>query len=365
MSLLKGSKGNKRRGSTPPPNHTSKRREVYVAGKPVPMHATETRFTHARWLLGSRKYIWRYAIVGGVLFLAAAATGRALLAGVALVVALIGVSALLLREATSRAHNDFFTGFALKHGLIYSNRMSLMETTPLLGAGDRRHCEHYMEGPLKSSDHVAGLSHYVFETREQRRDRRNRAISVYTPHWYTICVVDLPRAISSFPGVYLTRRGGLLGRDAWLDRPGMQTVELESAMLANKYELLTRNSQDRTRLMELFSPSFQMWLVSLPIQLFFEYNGGTLVVYVPGKQREAKILEAMLLAAERISAQIMREGEPLHVVSPSVPPPGASSDGQQTRFPAPPPATKPQVEAGPVAPINSRFGSASVPPPGA
>lgn len=365
MSLLGRNKGAKRRRSTPPPNQHSKRREVYVAGKPVPVHATETRFSHARSLLGSRKYIWRYAIVGGVLFLAAAATGRAVLAGVALGIALVGVSTLLLREATSRAHKDFFTGFALKHGLTYSDRMSLMETTPLLGAGDRRHCEHYMEGPLKSSGQIAGLSHYVFETREQRRDRRNRAISIYTPHWYTICVVDLPRAISSFPGVYLTRRGGLFGREAWLDRPGLQTVELESAMLANKYELLTRNSQDRTRLLELFSPSFQMWLVSLPVQLYFEYNGGTLVVYVPGKQRGAESLEAMLLAAERISTQIMREGEPLQVVSPSVPPPGKSSDSKGEQFPPPPPATKPQIEAVPIPPIDSRLGSSSVPPPGA
>lgn len=365
MSLLGRGNGGKRRRSTPPPNQRMDLRKIYVAGKPVPAHANATRFEHARSLLGSRKYIWRYAIFGGVLFLAAAATGRALIAGIALAVAVVGVSALLFREATTHAHKDFFTGFALKHGFTYSDRMSLMETTPLLGAGDRRHCEHYMEGQLKSTGQVAGLSHYVFETREQRRDRRNRAISIYTPHWYTICVVDLPRAISAFPGVYLTRRGGLLGRDAWLDRPGMQSVELESAMLANKYELLTRNSQDRTRLMELFSPSFQMWLVSLPIQIFFEYNGGTLVVYVPGKQRSVESLETMLLAAERITSQIMREGEPLHVVSASVPPPGASGEVDRDHFPPPPPATKPQIEIVPDAPITSRFGSSSVPPPGA
>lgn len=354
-----------RRGSTPPPPQSVGARKVWVAGKPVPAYASATRRMHMAALASSRKYVWRYAITCGVLFLAAAVTRNPILAGVALLVGMAIVTFQLVRDATGHAHRDFFTGFALKHGLTYSNKMSLDETTPLLSAGDRRHCENYMEGPLRGANHVVGLSHYVYETREQRRDRRNRAISIYTPHWFTICVVDLPRVSAAFPGVFLSRRGGILGRNDWLDRPGLQTIELDAAMAANKYELLARSSQDRKRLLDLFQPSFQAWLVGLQKQIYFEFNEGTLVLYVPGKLRDVESLETMLLAAGRISTQFMREGEPLHVVSPSIAPPGPGSTGRTGEFPPPPPATKPIVEAIPSLPLRSRIGSASVPPPGA
>ncbi|MGB1582453.1 MAG: hypothetical protein ACPHCI_01550 [Solirubrobacterales bacterium] len=346
------------------PSSAKRVRKVYVAGRPLPQHANATRWQHIRALLGSRRYIWRFAIFGGIAFLAAAATGRAVLAAISLAIAVASVGTLLLREATRRAHRDYFAGFALHHGLTYSDRMSLAETTPLLSAGDRRHCEHYMEGPLGVADAdnggtIAGLAHYVYETREQRNDRRNRAVHVFTPHWFTVCVVDLPRAKAAFPGVFLSRRTGLLSGDGWLDRPGLQSVELERAMTDQKYELFARSGHDRDLLLELFQPSFQSWIVGQDFQVLFEYDQGTLVVYAPRRLRKGAELAVMLHATERIATQITRTGEPLHAVADSVAPPLGVD-----RFPPPPPATKPVIEAVPTPPIDSRAGSASVPPPG-
>jgi hypothetical protein len=352
-------------GSALPPSVARKRREVMVAGYRAPETATTTRGRHLRKLIGARKYILAFAFIGGGLFLlGAAATGNVIVAVIPPLAVFVVVVSLVWREGTRLAARDFFAGYALDHRFNFSERMSLMETTPLLGAGDRRHCENYMEGPLEGVDGVAvGLSHYVYETRQDRSDRRNRPIAVYAPHDYTIAVVDIPRAMRVFPGVFLSRRGGIFGRDDWHDRPSLVPVELESSELVNKYELLVRNNQDRGRLLELFKPTFQIWLGALPFQIFFEYSGGTLVVYVPKRLKDGQDLDAMLSATSWIARRILAEGEPLHMVEEShAPPSGVDA------FPSPPPATKPHIEPTlrvapePVA-VETAYRRASVPPP--
>ena len=359
-----GTQVGSRVGSTLPPSVARKRREVMVAGYKSPLTATSTRGNHLRKLVGARKYIFSIALIGGGVFLIGASTGNVVYAVVPLLIVMAVVVAMVWREASRLAARDFFAGYALDRHFNFSERMSLKETTPLLGAGDRRHCENYMEGPLESVEDVAvGLAHYVFETREDRSDRRNRPIAVYAPHNYTIAVVDLPRAMRVFPGVFLSRRGGFFGRDEWLDRPSLTPVELESSELVNRYELLVRNDQDRERLMELFKPTFQIWLGQLPFQMYFEFSGGTLVVYAHKRLKQGRELDAMLSAASWIARRILAEGEPLHMVEESQPPPmGVDA------FPSPPPATHPHIEPTlHVAPepevVEAAYRRASVPPP--
>jgi hypothetical protein len=352
--------------SATPARASATSREVLVAGRIVPSTASSTRGKHARALLGTRRYALATAIFAAIVFVAGSATGNVWFALFAPFVVLGIAMFLVWREASKHSQRDFFQGYALRHGFIYAERMSLLETTPLLGAGDRRHCEHYMEGPLsEDGDLTVGITHYIFETAAQRRDRRNRPIQVYTPNPYTICVVELTRAMTVYPGIFLSRRGGLFGgREDHLDRPSMLPVELESSELMSKYELLTRSHQDRTRLMELFQPSFQTWLTTLPFQIYFEYSGGTLVVYTPKKLKDAHSLDVMLKVTDYIADRIQREGEPLRAVDSKPPPAGAGA------FPAPPPATKPDVEPTPrieavpdPAPLREA-GRGSVPPPG-
>lgn len=340
-------------------------REVLVAGRVVPSTASATRGKHARALLGSRRYALATGIFAAIVFVAGSATGRVWVAVCAPLAILAFAAWRVWREASKHSERDFFQGYALRHGFVYAERMALLETTPLLGAGDRRHCEHYMEGPLsEDGDLTVGIAHYIFETADQRRDRRNRPIQVYSPHPYTVCVVELPRAIRTYPGVFLARRGGIFGRDDHLDRPSLLPVELESSELMSKYELLTRSHQDRTRLMELFQPSFQTWLTTLPFAIYFEYSGGTLVVYTPKKLKDAHNLDTMLKVTDYIADRIVREGEPLRAVDSKPPPNGIAA------FPPPPPPTKPEVESHPrieAVPDPAPAGEAargSVPPPG-
>jgi hypothetical protein len=341
------------------------RREVLVAGHRAPATATATRGKHLRKLMGARKYIWSIALIGGGVFLLGATTGRVIYAVIPPLIVIAVVIAMVWREATRLAARDFFAGYALDHGFNFSERMTLIETTPLLGAGDRRHCENYMEGLLEGSDDLAvGLAHYVYEERDIRTDRRRRPITVYTPHSYTIAVIDLPRPMSVFPGIFLSKRGGLFGRQEWLDRPSLVPVEIESSVLASKYELLVRRNQDRGRLLELFKPTFQVWLEDLPFQLFFEYNGGTLVAYVPKKLTDGRDLDVMISSVSWIAKRIQQEGEPLQPVAESqAPPTGVAA------FPPPPPATKPRLEptlrAAPEPVEEPVYTRASVPPPSA
>jgi hypothetical protein len=313
--------------SAAPPGAGAAMPEVMVAGVAAPGTAGATRATHLKRLLNSRRYAWALALGCGGTFLAAAAADHLLIAALAPVG--VAVATLIMADTSARrlAAADFFTGFARRHDFTYTDSLELLEATPLLGAGDRRRCEHYMEGALSPDlpGVRVGMAHYTYEVSSERTDRRGRTIESWTPYRFTICVVDLQNAIGSFPGVFLSRRRGLLGRiggDTWLDYHRMRPVELESSTLASKYELYVRRSQDDTRLLELFKPSFQVWLSELPVELCFEYSGGTLVTYLYKHAGDATSLEILLASTASIAERILREGEPLSVVEqPSVAPP--------------------------------------------
>lgn len=324
--------------STAPPGAGGRRPAVIVAGKPAPMSAVATRSLHLRNLLTSRRYVWGFALFGGGGFLAFAAMGRMVPAFATPVVVAVVAFALAYTKASRLALLDLFAGFANARGFSYSEQIELLEVTPLLGAGDRRKCSHYMEGPLADDlpNIHAGLAHYTYENSDERADRRGRVVEAWTPYRFTICVVDLPRAIKSFPGVFLSRRRGVFGRisgDTWLDYGQLLPFELESSDLASRYELHIRRNQNPQRLLELFQPSFQVWLAGLPMPVCFEYSGGTLVAYMHKHAADATSLEILLQSTAAIARRIHREGEPLRAVpdapaaAPPQPSPGISPAG--------------------------------------
>ncbi|MFY9264346.1 MAG: hypothetical protein WAO61_02810 [Solirubrobacterales bacterium] len=305
--------------STAPPGGNRARREILVAGRSAPDTASRNRGGHVRRLLQSRAYVWTFALLAAGAFLAAAAIGNLLWALVAPVAVGLVVGLVAFAKAAEHARLDFFAGFANSHGLTYTHSLELLEVTPLLGAGDRRRCDHYMEGPISAELPAlhAGLALYTYEDRSHRKTRGGRIVEAWTPSRFTVCVVELQRAITTFPGVFLSQRRGLLGRIAgstWLDYDDLEPIELESAGIASRYELHVRPAQNRTRLIELFQPSFQVWLDALPMPLYFEYSGGTLVTYVPKHLSDAASLEFLLQSTASIAERILAEGEPLQVV---------------------------------------------------
>jgi hypothetical protein len=253
-----------------------------------------------------------YAIALGVVgtFVAGAWLGSPLvmLAGPAAVVALVLLAA--FRAADSRAEHEFFLSFSEARGLRHAGRTVLLPLTPLLAAGDRRECRHWMEGPLGGAmPHTGcGLGHYTWYEHKRADDNTVR----WVPHHFTICVVDLEPGITLFPGVFLTQRR-LLG-SSWLSTGRRRKVEFESALLHERYRLWVERSQDDVLLRELFSPSFVAWLAEHPLEPCFEYKGGTLVVYLERRLEDAGRLgwlqDATATIARRIADEVAEAGTP-------------------------------------------------------
>ena len=280
-----------------------------ASGVSPPANVYSTRALHLRRLLRGR--LTAYVIVCGA---AAAAVAGAylqrpviMLAGP--VVLAIVVLAASFAFATRDAEEDFFRGFARGHGFDYLGRMELLPLTPLLGAGDRRHFEHYMEGHAGEERLPCGFGRYVYEELHRGRDADDAARRSER-HAFTVCVFDLERGIRLFPGIFLMRRRGLLGSlggEHWLSRHGRHGVELESIDLATRYELLVEDSQDEVALRRLFAPSFVVWLATHPLVPCFEYRGGTLVVYLERELGDAGNLNLLLGAAGQIATRLARE----------------------------------------------------------
>ena len=240
--------------------------------------------------------------------LAGAAIG---LAGGGFARGLIGLGAgiaagalLALWIAARRSEAAFFARYAEEHGLTdESGRLRVPPSTPLLRAGDERHASRVLEGEL-APGHVGFLALYTYE--EHATDgRRNRA---GPGRDFTIAVIEVPESIPLVPELYCRRRAGL-GLPGHGDGGNpMQPIELESAVLAERYEILVSEYQDPGWMRELFSPTFVVWLAeSAPDELSFELFGGRLCCYVPGHRTTAAELDSLRAASAVVVSRIREE----------------------------------------------------------
>jgi hypothetical protein len=269
-------------------------------------NANSTRGRHFRAVTGGRTFAYALvlgavaALVAGALFqsLMLATAGPLVVAGLALVA--------VFASADKRAERDFFVDYAARRDFAYVGDAVLDPLTPLLGAGDRRRCRHWMEGQL-AGGLPCGLGQYTYEVVE--RDAKGNTTRRDTRH-FTVCVTDLEAGISMFPGVFLCLRrgifGGLDGED-WLSHRNRHEVELESAALCERYELWVDDAQDDLLLRELFAPSLQVMLAEHPLAPCFEYRAGTLVVYVERRLEDEGNLDWLRDAAAGIASRFAGE----------------------------------------------------------
>jgi len=216
----------------------------------------------------------------------------------------VSATALALAFATAdrRAERDFFRAYAAARGLVYEGTLEIAPLTPLLGAGDRRRCDHWMRKPMGTD----GLGHYVYE--DDRGHGREKSVE---RRRFTICVTDVQAGIRMFPGIFLCPRTGLIARidsHDWLSHVNRHKVELESARLCERYELWLDDGQDELLLRELFTPSLEVLLAEHPLEPCFEYRAGTLVVYVDRRLNDEGHLdwlrEVTAKIADRISTEV-------------------------------------------------------------
>lgn len=281
-----------------------------------PANADATRALRLKEITHGR--VFGYALGLGMLgALAAAILAESLIVAVAGPVAVVvAVLAIAFAVADRRAAQDFFSAFAASHGFTYLRRYELMTFTPLLGAGDRRHCDRYMEGPLSAERHEVrcSLANYTFEVKHESRDADGDVDTTWDPHHFTICTADLEAGMGLYPGVFLAPRRGFIskmGEGNWLRGRNFRKVELESSQFAERYDLFIDPALDELRLRELFSPSFIAWLSGHPIEPCFEYKAGMLVVYVSGHTEDGGHLQWLLDASrdivKRFEAEIGEE----------------------------------------------------------
>jgi hypothetical protein len=271
-----------------------------------PRDANSSRGRHFRALLHARGFA--YALVLGAvaaLVAGAALHSLALLSGGPVAIGAVAVL-IAFASADRRAAQDFFSDYAATRDFAYRGDAALEPLTPLLGAGDRRRCEHWMQGRLEGGLRC-GLGHYTYEVR--RRDSRERGTLPETRH-FTICVVDLEPGMRMFPGIFLCRRRGVFGRlegEDWLSHRNRHKVELESAALCERYDLWVDDAQEPLLLHQLFVPSFEVLLAEHPLEPCFEYRAGMLVVYVERRISDEGHLDWMREVASRISAAFAAE----------------------------------------------------------
>jgi hypothetical protein len=225
---------------------------------------------------------------------------EALIAGLAIVVA--GAVA-AWRSARNTKALRFFWGFAASVGLTYANRIELLPLTPLMGAGSRRHVEHWMYGRLPGGVD-GGIGQLVWEQVDSVGARR----SVTERNRFTICVADLDSSLPYFHGVYLHPRRGLFPPYSdWLGRTPVRTVEVESAQFVERYELRAATDQDELLLRRLMSPSVVDWLAQHPLAPGFELKAGTLCLFVPRPIDDAGNLTFLIDAAAHLAERVRGE----------------------------------------------------------
>lgn len=267
------------------------------------MRADARRGEYLKEGLRSRGAFWMMFLAVAVSVVAAGATGdlRLLAAGPVLAFLLILLSA--HRSAGERSETEFFTELAPSLGLTYTAGGHYVPITPLLAAGDRQRFEHTMEGPLfgKLGGPPCMIGHYTYDTKHEHED-----VTVWKPHPFTVCAIDVGAPLMRFRGLYLRPRLSGLGLDHdWLDRG--TKVELESVRFNELYELRHGSDQDELAVRELFSPSFLVSLAENPLQPGFECKGGTLVIFIRGHEESGGRIAMLHDTARSIARRIAEQ----------------------------------------------------------
>jgi hypothetical protein len=278
-----------------------------------PRHAAAGRTETFRALVTGRTAMYALVLGGAAALVYGAYRGRpaTILWGLAIVAAMVvSVCAFM---ADRPAERRFFSAFATSLGLDYVARWDLLPFTPLLGAGDRRWCEHWMTGEIVPGLGLSGgLGHFVWQRRSRLSERESglelSQEVTHEHHRFTLATVEVDAALPLFHGVFVHRRRGLVDHFSdWLDRPPHHEIEVESAAFGERYELRLADEQDELRARQLLAPSLVDWLANHPLAPELELRAGTLVVFTRRVLEDAGNLAFFLEGVRELAGRVLRE----------------------------------------------------------
>jgi hypothetical protein len=269
-----------------------------------------------RAYLKSRLALWGLVLGGSAAFLYGAWKRDPLIMAAGPGAVVVGVLGIAWFVADRVAAHRFFSGFARSVGLAYTTPAQLPALTPLLGAGDRRHVEHWMHGRLPGG-FEGGVGHLVWERIDRESDGEER---LREQNRFTVCVVDLEPSMFLFRGVYLRPRRGIFAPHSdWLKRSRSRGIEVESSEFTQRYELRLADDQDEVVLRRLLAPTLVSWLANHPLTPGFELKAGALTVFVPRVIEDAGNLTFLIDATRHLAGRVLAEVEEERIRAGSLP----------------------------------------------
>lgn len=270
-----------------------------------PDDTDDLRGYYFRLLLGRtgiRLAIGAAALAG---FVAGALLAGPAIGAAALVAAVLIALLIVFGVADSRAEDAFFAVYAERRGMFVYGRERLPEATPLLRKGDDRYAERSLKGPLGEATEGT-LALYTYE--EERSSGQGGSQTDYSH--YTVGLARVPECTGFVPELYCRRKFGPHALEKLEDvfRRSYRRVELESEALDERYEIFVAKSQDANWLLQLFSPTFIVWLTdSAPEKFAFELVDGTLCCYVSGHKKKAAELDMIRAASAAVASRLREE----------------------------------------------------------
>ena len=235
------------------------------------------------------------AAVAGLVWLGAA--GALIGFGAALVLSMIVV----LVIADNASEDAFCDIYAQQRGLHRIGEGALPRATPLLRKGDERRADEIMLGPL-GPDLEGQLALYTYT--DVYHDKNGRHEPDYH---FTVSLTELPEC--RVHGLFCNRKSGFSFLEGVEDAfRRNERVSLESAALADDYEIFASKGEDPNWIRQLFSPTFIVWLTeSAPEKFAFELEDGMLCCNVKGHHKAAAQLDEMREATSAIATRIREE----------------------------------------------------------
>lgn len=285
--------------SEPPPGMEDEDPEALSA----PAHGNVLRGREFKRLI--RKPV---TLILGAIFALGAAAGLAVVSPVLAPVGLIGAmlitAGIVFAIADSKAEQAFFESYASRNGFALQGKHSIPGETPLLRKGDRRYASRSLTGTLAPG--CEGMLVLFTYEQESRDSKGNKQTSYYR---FTLTMTEVPEASRAAPKLRAQRKSGLKMLQGVEDAFRKdERIELESAALADRYEIFAGDQCDPNWLRQLFSPQFIVWMTDhAPEKFAFEYVAGTLVCYLPGHKEDAGELDAVRAAGAAVGARLREE----------------------------------------------------------